>query len=359
MSLTRLLVTVLTLTAVALCVTGCAPKPQPVTPTTNAPGPTTPTATTGGPMEEYVLIGISTGVEYWNATDQGGKDATAELGVEWTFAGPPDQNPERQANDMDSIIARKPAGILIAPGDPKMLIPYINKAMDQGIPVICIDTDAPESKRIAYFGTENYNAGVIGAKTLAELIGGKGKVCISTRPGQWNLDERLRGYRKTFEKDYPGITIVQVIDDETKYAVGQQRAGAVLNQHPDLAGFAGCNAASGPGVARAVKDAGKVGKVKVVAMDADKAILDLIDEGVIQASVAQRQYRMAYIGVRYLYGLNHGKYRAPGDTTKPDLPEIPKVIDTGTKVVTKDNVAQFRTPSQGCKEEMKPEELAI
>ncbi len=352
MSKVRLIMGSVAIATLVLALSGCPPKPEP-TETGNVPAPPPE------PTEEYVLIGISTGVEYWNATQEGLQDAATELGVKGTFDGPPDQNPEAQANIMERIAARQPAGIMIAPGNPDMLTSYINKAMEQGIPVICIDTDAPESNRIAYFGTDNYNAGVTGARALADLIGGEGKVCISSRPGQWNLDERERGYRETFEKEFPKIKVVATIDDETKYAVGQQRAGAILNQHPDLAGFAGCNAASGPGVARAVKDAGKVGEVKVVAMDADKAILDLIEEGVIQASVAQRQYRMAYIGVRYLYGLNHGKYRAPGDETKPDLPEIQAEIDTLTKVVTTDNVAAFRTPSQGCKEEMTAEERAI
>ena len=87
-----------------------------------------------------------------------------------TFEGPQDQNPEKQASIMDTIIARKPAGILIAPGNPDMLMPYINKAMDAGIPVICIDTDAPKSKRIAYFGTSNYAAGCMGAKILGDAL---------------------------------------------------------------------------------------------------------------------------------------------------------------------------------------------
>jgi ribose transport system substrate-binding protein len=299
--------------------------------------------------EEYVMIGISTGVEYWNANKAGLDDVCAELGVKPTFTGPQDQNPEAQANTMDQIIARKPAGILIAPGNPETLKPYINKAMDAGIPVICLDTDAPDSNRIAYFGTSNYDAGCMGANLLAKALGVKKgektgkvrKVVISSRPGQWNLDERVRGYEETFTRDYPDIKVLQVIDDETKYSVGEQKASAVLAAHPDIAGFAGVNAASGPGVAAAVKAAGKAGKIPIVAMDADSPLLDLIDDGVI-----------TYIGVIYLYGLNHGYFRKPGDTTKPDLPEIPNLIDTGTVEVNKDNVSIFRTPSQGAKEEL-------
>lgn len=309
--------------------------------------------------EEYVFIGISTGVEYWNAAKAGLTDVCDELGVKPTFDGPLDQNPDAQADLMNKITARKPAGILIAPGNPKTLMPYIDKAVAAGIPVICVDTDAPDSKRLAYFGTENYQAGCQGARILANGIlakhkgeSGKFKIAISSRPGQWNLDERERGYKETLAKEFPQIEYVQTYDDETKYTVGQQKTQAVLNAHPDIAGFAGCNAASGVGIAEAVKAAGKVGKIVVVAMDGDKAILDRIKEGVITASVAQRQYYMSYIGIKYLYGLVHGKFRKPGDTSKPDLPEVPKIIDTGTVEVNKDNVARFATQSQGAKEEL-------
>lgn len=194
------------------------------------------------------------------------------------------------------------------------------------------------------------NSNVAGATPAA---GGQTfKVCLSSRPGQLNLDERVRGYQETLKKEFPQIEVIQVIDDETKYSVGQQKASAVLSAHPDLAGFAGVNAASGPGIAAAVTAAGKAGQIVIVAMDADSAILDQIQKGVITASVAQRQYFMTYIGVKYLYGLVHGYFRKPGDASKPNLPEVPKIIDTGTVEVNAQNVAQFRTPSQGAKEEL-------
>jgi ribose transport system substrate-binding protein len=349
---------------VLLATSGCGQKPPATGPTTGpAPGPSSAaTPPAANPNEEYVMIGISTGVEYWNANKQGLMDVCQELGVKGTFTGPQDQNPEQQANVMDQIIARKPAGILIAPGNPKTLKSYINKAVEAGIPVICVDTDAPDSNRIAYFGTSNFEAGVTGARTLCKGIlalhkadkptGGKWKVAISSRPGQWNLDERVRGYKETIAKEFPQVEVVQVVDDETKYSVGEQKCSAVIAAHPDIAGFAGCNAASGPGIAAAVAAAGKVGKIVIVAMDADSAILDKIESGVITASVAQRQYYMTYIGVKYLYGLVHGDFRKPGDATKATLPEVPKVIDTGTVEVNKDNVKVFRTPSQGAKEEL-------
>lgn len=195
-------------------------------------------------------------------------------------------------------------------------------------------------------------SGTVNQAEAPATSGAQYKICISSRPGQWNLDERERGYRETLAKEFPSITVLQTIDDETKYSVGEQKASAIISANPDIAGFAGVNAASGPGIAAAVTAAGKAGQIIVVAMDADSAILDKIQAGVITASVAQRQYYMSYVGVKYLYGLVHGQFRKPGDASKAGLPEVPTKIDTGTVEVNAQNVAQFRTPSQGAKEEL-------
>ncbi len=336
---------------------GC-PKKEAATPAGPAAGAGGATAGAGGAAaptkassdEKYYCIGISTGAEYWGATKVGMKDAAEELGVQQEFQGPSDQNPANQSDTMDQIIAQKPAGILIAPGSPDVLTPIIDKAIAAGIPVICIDTDAPKAKRIAYFGTDNYNAGRKGAEILARLLEGKGDVAISSRPGQWNLDERVRGYKEYFAEKASGVNVVQVIDDETKQEVGEKQSASVLTSHPDLAGFAGVNAVSGLGIASAVRSQGKIGKVKVVAMDGDTGILSLIEEGIVDASIAQRQYWMSYIGLMYLYGLNHGFFAKPGEGAKLGLPEVPGEIDTTVVEVNKDNLASFRTPSQGAKE---------
>ncbi|HQK94489.1 MAG TPA: substrate-binding domain-containing protein, partial [Armatimonadota bacterium] len=104
---------------------------------------------------------------------EGLKDVCAELGVKPRFTGPEDQNPEKQAEELDNVIARKPAGILIAPGNPETLKPYIDRAIEEGINVICIDTDSPKSRRLAYVGTSNYQAGVMGAHIMAKALGAK------------------------------------------------------------------------------------------------------------------------------------------------------------------------------------------
>jgi ribose transport system substrate-binding protein len=363
-----LAVTLVALIAAMICCAGCPKRPETVNVEGGGAGPATPSGGEGAApsSESYVFIGISTGAEYWRAADAGLMDACEALGVTGDFRGPTTQDAQEQAEIMAQVIGMKPAGILIAPGRPDTLTPYINDAVEQGVPVICLDTDAPESDRIAYFGTDNYQAGRTGASILARLIqeahpddwaaGKTFKVAISSRPGQWNLDERVRGYEEYFSEEAPQIEVVQVFDDETLANRGEEKASAVLSAHPDLAGFAGVNAVSGLGIAAALKNADAVGKVQVVAMDGDEGILELIDEGVIQASVAQRQYWMSYLGAAYLYGLKHGVFTAPDGDGVDAEGEIPAEIDTTTVEVNKDNLDAFRTPSQGAKETM-PEEF--
>lgn len=191
-----------------------------------------------------------------------------------------------------------------------------------------------------------------GAPVAPPTEGASYRVAISSRPGQWNLDERERGYRETFEAEYPQIEVIQTIDDETTYSAGAKKSADLISANPDVNGFAGCNAASGPGIATAVREADRVGDITIVAMDADTQILNEIEDGVITASIAQRQYYMTYIGVKWLYALNHGYGRRADDATNEDLPVVPETIDTGTVVVDKNNLDLFRTPSQGAKEEL-------
>jgi len=213
--------------------------------------------------------------------------------------------------------------------------------------VLCAGCKKPEPA-----GTGAGVAPVTPGKTAEAKPAATFKVAISSRPGQWNLEERVRGYRETFATYYPEIEVIQEIDDETKYSAGAKKASDVISANPDIAGFVGCNAASGPGVATAVRDASKVGDILIVAMDADSKILDEIEAGVIIASVAQRQYYMTYIGVKYLYALNHGYAVRPGETPAEGQVAVPDTIYTGTVEVNKGNAALFRTPSQGAKEEL-------
>jgi len=275
-------------------------------------GDTPSAATQGAQDEEYVMVGVSVGNAYWIDARSGVHDAGRDLGVKSTFTGPQGSDVKQQVDSLETAISRKAKGIILSPAEPEAVVPVINKAVAAGIPVITVDTDSPNSQRYCFIGTGNYQAGVIGGKLLAEAIGGKGKVGLLTIPGQWNLEERIRGYKDAF-KDHPQIEIVKIGNDKAEESQAAAEAKSMLQANPDLAGFGCVDASGGVGAAVAVRDAGKKGVVKIIAMDRNDATLDFIKEGFIQASLAQRTYTMAYLATQMLYDLNHNRIKLVKD----------------------------------------------
>ncbi len=292
------------------------------------------------PREEYVFIAVSTGNPYWIDARSGVEDAAGYLGVKGVFTGPQGSDVKQQVDIIETAIARQVNGIIVVPAEPEAVIPSINRAVASGIPVITVDTDSPNSKRYTFIGTGNYGAGLIGGELLAEEIGGNGEVALLMIPGQWNLEERKRGYQDALVK-YPDITIAAIGNDRADEGQAASEAKSILQAHPNLAGFGCVDAAGGTGAAVAVRDAGKRGEVKIIAMDRNDATLTFIKQGYIQASLAQRSYTMAYLGLQMLYDLNHDRMKMVPDWRAADTCPLPAVVDTGTVVITSSNVDHF------------------
>lgn len=289
--------------------------------------------------EQYVFIGVSVGNPYWVDARMGLEDRARSLGVLSDFRGPTGNDPNQQVAEFEQVLARRPSGILIAPAS-DALRPEINRAVESGIPVVCIDTDDPLSRRYTYIGTDNYNAGLQTGELLARAVGGKGEVALLMIPGQSNLEGRARGCRDALAK-YPGISIVKTGNDQALSAEAEKVARSILQAYPDLAGFACVDAAGGEGCAVAVKEIGRGGAVKIIAMDKNETTLQYIEDGLIDASIAQRTYTMAYLGVQLLYDLQHNNIRLVNDWRKANIIPLPSSIDTGTLVITKANVRSF------------------
>jgi ribose/xylose/arabinose/galactoside ABC-type transport system permease subunit/ABC-type sugar transport system substrate-binding protein len=293
--------------------------------------------------EEYIFIGVSMGNPYWVDARLGLEDKARLLGVKSELRGPAGNDPNQQVAEFEQLIARKPAGILIAPAS-DALRTVIDRAVEEGIPVICVDTDESQSKRYAYIGTDNYNAGVQTGELLAKAVGGRGEVALLTIPGQSNHEDRGRGCRDALAR-YPGITIVKVGNDLGLSQEAEKVARSVLQAYPNLAGFGCTDAAGGEGCAVAVQEIGKVNKVKIIAMDRNETTLDYIGQGIIEASVAQRTYTMAYLGLQLLYDLHHNNIQLVNNWKEAGIVPLPRVIDTGTIVIDKNNVKAFKRNS--------------
>jgi len=287
----------------------------------------------------YFLVSALGANTYFYDHKEGLRLAGEFFGVETRYKGPPDLNMPAMIQAIELAVAQNPGGIMVI-GFEESLNDAVNKAVDAGIPVVTLDSDLPNSKRIAFVGTGNYDAGFKGGTKLAELVGGRGKVAILTKVGQPNLEERVRGYREALAR-YPGIEIVRIADTKSEVPMAAQAAAAVLAAVRDLAGFGCVEAAGGAGCATALKEAGLAGQVKVVAMDRDNDILNYIKNGVIDATIVQQTALMPFYGLSILYQLNHCEVPVSSDNAAAGVPGVPRVVDTGTILVDRRNCEYF------------------
>ena len=213
---------------------------------------------------------------------------------------------EKNYNDQMQVM-KVAAGAAIA-ADADALKPSIDKATEAGIPVVTILGDLPDSKRLAFVGSRQYDLGYTGGKAIAEALGGKGKVAILSIPGVGMFDDREQGFRAAFS-EYPGIEVVQVGDTKADTVTAVSVAKDIMQRQPDLAAFVGTDSTGGIGAGTAVKEAGKIGQVKVVAMDRNSDVLQMIKEGVLTGTVAQDDASMAFNCMVVLY--NYVNNQAP------------------------------------------------
>jgi ribose transport system substrate-binding protein len=302
-----------------------------------------PQALAQGEGSEYVFLSIVTQVPFWADHKIGLEDAAKALNLKTTFTGPLDFDTAAQARQLDELVARKPAGLLIFPGDAAALAPGIDRAVDAGIPVAMIIGDVPQSKRSVHLGISNFDAGKIGGEMLAEAIGGKGKVLLGTFPAPAVL-ERVEGYKAVFKEKYPEIQVVDVVNDKADPSYAPTAYAQAIQAHPDIVGIGGTDGDSGKGAALAVKEAGKQGQIKIIAMDRNTDMLPFIEEGTITGAVAQKSYVESFLGVHLLHWLNTNSMKVVGDPKAAGINPLPEKIVTGVMRVTKENVAQFKAP---------------
>ena len=290
--------------------------------------------------EKYFLVSANTKVPYWQEAAAGFNHAAAQMGVHAEFVGPESYDPKAQDEQFQDVLKQKPTGILVSASAPDLLNKDIDAAIAQGVPVIAIDSDAPASKRLFFIGTDNYKAGVMGARMLAKGLGGKGNVVVFTIPAQANLKDRLRGYTDVFA-EHPQIHITQVIDDRGDPGVVFDRTMDMMEKGAKVDAFACLTSIAGPEVAEVLGRKNVTGKL-VVAMDTDPRTLEGIQKGLITATIGQKPFTMAYLGAKMLDDLHHHPLASlTVDWVQDSFSPIPTFVDTGATVIDKSNVESF------------------
>ena len=322
------------LVALTFLVTACAQ--QPAAPASEAQPEAAQPAKSD---EEYIYVSAMGNLEFFNAHKYGWKWGGEALGVTATYVGPAEYDMNAMVAAFDQAIAKKPAGICTFAVE-SILQPEIDKATDAGIPVVTILGDLPDSKRIAYVGSYQRDLGYTGGMAVAEALGGKGKVAILSIPGVQMFDDREAGFREAFAK-FPDMEVVQVGDTKADTVTAVNVAKDILNANPDLAAMVGTDSTAGIGAATAVEEAGKVGQVKVVAMDRNSDILQKIKNGTLTGTVAQDDAAMAFWCLQVLYNYNHFQAPLTTDNKAAGVTTGPTNVFMWTNYIDESNVDYF------------------
>ena len=326
------------LLVVALLVTGCAAPAPAAAP---AASDTAAAVALPGEGETYVVIGSLFQLEFFDALKAGVNDAANSIGAKWYYAGPQEFVPDQISQAIDQAVANKVTGIVLHGQSPETAA-AIDNAIAAGVPVIIVNTDIP-SNRLSFLGCNPYQAGYDMGEQMGKLLAGKtGTVLISTAisAGQPSALENLRGAKEALA-NYTGVKVVEV-DDTADANVAATNIGAALQANADVVGIIGQQAYTAVGACTAVREAGLTGKVVVIGRDRDTATLELIENGELAASYAQNSYVEGFIALQWLHDYVNGDLKVIGDYIGGGINPLPKTVDSGSIVITKDNAAQFK-----------------
>ncbi len=237
--------------------------------------------------------------DFWTIARKGTEKADAELpNVEVEFKINPDGTAAEQQRVVDDLLSKGVDGMAISPVDPKNQVRMINRAASQSL-VFTQDSDATGSDRACYIGTDNEAAGRQAGELVKEALpqGGNIMVFVGMLDAQ-NAQERYRGLQKTLEGS--NVKILDVRTDNTDRVRAKSNAADTLVKYPDIAGLVGLWSYNGPAIVSAVKDAGKVGKVKIISFDEEDETLAGIKEGAIYATVVQQPFEFGYQSIRMM-----------------------------------------------------------
>ena len=293
--------------------------------------------------EHYVFVSSNINIPYWQDAKAGFVDAAKALkGSTAEFVGPNRYAPDAELKAFQDAVAAHPSGIMVSPGQADLFRSAIDSAIDAGIPVICVDSDAPRSKRMMFVGTDNYQAGLQSGNATARLLHGHGAVVVIKITGQDNQEERARGLRDAF-KQYPTLGVGVELNDSGDAQQAGDLVSSLLHNAGHPSAIICLEASCGPGVAKTLDSLQMAGKIPIVAMDANPETLNLIGQGYISTTVAQKPYTMGYYGLQFLDDLHHNRvHEFPDWRTAPASP-LPAFVDTGTVVVDSGNLQSYLT----------------
>ena len=268
--------------------------------------------------------------DFWTIARKGTEKAAAELpNVEVEFKINEGTAADQQRL-VDDLVAKGTDGIAISPVNPENQTPMLNRIAAQAL-VVTQDSDAPTSNRACYIGTDNVAAGEQAGKLVKEALpqGGNIMVFVGMLDAQ-NAKERLQGLKKVL--DGSNVKIIDVRTDNTDRVRAKANPADALVRYQDLVGMVGLWSYNGPAILSAVKEANKLGKVKIIAFDEEDETLAGIKDGSIYATVVQQPFEFGYQSMKLMAAVLSGD--------KSGIPAS-KQIFVPTLAIKKDGIEEF------------------
>ncbi len=308
----------------ALALAGCQPAPT--------------STTSGGAGTKHKLAFVTNNAsDFWVIARKGTEKAAADIpNIQVEFRIPSDGTAAEQQRLVDDLLAKGIQGIAISPVDPANQTEMLNRAAAQTL-VVTQDSDAPNTNRVCYIGTDNVAAGRQAGELVKEALpqGGKIMVFVGVLDAA-NAQQRYQGLKEALAGS--NIEILGVRTDNTDRVRAKSNASDTLVNNADIAGMVGLWSYNGPAILNAVKEANKVDKVKIVAFDEEDETLAGVKEGAIYATVVQQPFEFGYRSMELMAKILNG-----------DKSQVPagKQIFVPTIAVKKADVEEFTRKING------------
>lgn len=284
-----------------------------------------------GDQNVRVAYVTNNAANFWLIAKAGVQAAEKDFDVSCDFRMPGDGTVDTQQGVVKSLVAAGVSGIAISPNNPADQTEFLNEIAGR-VNLICHDSDAPQSNRLCYIGTNNIAAGESAGQLIKEAIGDEGTIALFVGfADAQNAIERVQGIRNALADT--SIRILPVYTDETNQEKARQNVSDALTAHPDLRCLVGIWSFNGPQIVSVIEERNLKGKVAAVTFDEELDVLNGIKDGIVHGTVVQQPYKFGYESVRVLAALARGE--------SVDIPED-KIIDVPVRQITSDNVDEFR-----------------
>ncbi|WP_416147525.1 sugar-binding protein [Salipaludibacillus sp. HK11] len=276
----------------------------------------------------FALITEEMDHEYWNLVGEGAKQAEDSYDVFVEYMGTRGANPEEQVELIDMAIAAKVDGIIVQAIRDEVFDPMIDKAINQGIPVITVDSDSPTSSRLAYIGTDNYQSGRMAGEALINDNNGEAVVGIITNSvtsSSQNL--RVKGFEDALA-DAEGIEVVTIEESSNSRVIAAQKTDMILTEYEHINAFFGTSALDGLGISASIQERDQKDDIYIIAFDALDETLKLLEDEKIDAVVSQQPFQMGFQSVELMLDIINER-------------PVEEVTHTGTDIIRKADIKHF------------------